>query len=329
MKNQLFLIILITFAFSCKKVDLKQQNSAPQAEQTEPPALAVLPDSPNVWIPEDLGGFVTSHTSGRVGLFHAYQTISYTTLTSYMAAQYGGKVAPGTRVKTNNYECLVVNATDEDTYDTAFHNPIIRSGAKDYITVGGIQPVPLSVNVYKQGDLFIGRKKDEFYYTNSDKRIGAPDGPKHPGFNYISWQHGDTYRVTAIIPEEDGHYVIAVSLDYNKPNPKTALLPIHVTGLTSIVDLSAIDSNAANPATNYKATLGKGRLKGVNISWSGNGYAYCIERFNGSTWDMILRWYDGRSFFDATGNKFSKYRIITRGQGRLKDAWTPEFKPTR
>lgn len=324
MKNQLFLILIISL-FSCKKVDIKQQEVKPQqAVQTEPPALAVS-DSPHIYIPEDEGGWVTSHESGRVGLFHAYQTIAHTSVNSYIYDQYGGKIAKGEMVKTDTYECLSANGIEGDTWDTTSNNPITRSGWLDYLTIGGIQPTPLSINVYSHGDLFLGRKKDEFYYANSDQRIGAVKGISHPGFNSVWWGWGDTYRATAIIPEEDGLYVIAVSLDYNKPNPKTSLLPIRVTGLTSVVDTSAIAANKANPATNYKATLLKGKVKGVNITWEGKGYAYCIERDG----QMIVRWQDIRSYFDAAGNRFSQYRLITRGQGRLEDVETPQFKPTR
>jgi hypothetical protein len=318
MKNTILAILLIMF-FSCSKVNPYQE--AQQAAQASVTAtVETTAQLSSIYIPEDESGWITSHTSGRVGLFHAYQTISHTSVNSYMAEQYGGKVPVGTMVKINTYECLSGNGIAGDTWDTAINNPITRSGWADYITVGGIQPTPLSINVYSNGDLFLGRKKDEFYYTNSDQRIGATKGIYYPGQNVMWWGWGDTYRATAIIPEEDGYYVIAVSLDYNKPNPKTSLLPIRVTGLTSVVDTAG--ANAAKPAANYKAVIQRGKIKGVNISWQGSGYAYCIERDG----QMILKWADVRSFFDPSGSKFSQYKIITRAQGRIPDAETPTFK---
>lgn len=325
MKN--LTIVLLLIFFSCKKPDFYKEGQSVASQEFTSSLSTISVDSPEHYIPEDEGGWNTWYPSGRVGLFNAARIVSHTTVGTGLYNAYQGKVPTGTRVKIMSYDCLVANGIPGDTWDTAANNPITLSGAFDWLTIGGVQPTPLSIVTYSHGDVYLSRVKEEFYYENTDQRTGAVKGKVYSGYNYVWYGWGDNYKPTVIIPEEDGLYVIAVTLDYNKPNPKTSLLPIRVTGTTATTDTAAIDSNKANPATNYKAVIQRGKVKGVNISWEGNGYAYCIERSNdGVNWEMILRWFDGRNYFDQGGNRFSQYRIITRGQGRIPDNETIPFK---
>jgi hypothetical protein len=321
MKN--ILIFALLLLFSCKKINVEQeqQQVTPQATVT---ADVVLPTY-NLYIPEDEGGWESPYESGRVGLFNGAKSIAHTTVNSVLYQNYFGKVPYGSYVKVCYYDCPIANGIPGETWDTTINNPITLSGERDYIVQGGVQQKPLSITVYANGDVFLGRKKDEFYYLPTKRRIGTPYGANHHGdTSFIWWGWMDNYNNTAIIPEADGEYVIAVTMDYGAINPQTSLLPIRVTGDVVVTDTTAIQANAAKSATNYKAVIQRGKIKGVNISWEGNGYAYCIER-DGA---MIVKWQDIRSYFDASGNKFSRYKIITRAQGRIPDNETPEFKVT-
>lgn len=318
-------IILLTIIFaSCQKPDFYKEGQSLASKEFTSQLTSTTSEliGSQIYIPEDEGGWDTWYTTGRVGLFNAARTVSYTTANTFLSQIYGGKVALGQRVKTMSYDCLVANGVPGDNWDTALNNPITVSGVRDFLTIGGIQPTPLSITTYANGDIYLGRIKDEFYYENTDTRIGAAKGSIYPGKNYVWWGHGDTYRPTVIIPDSDGKYVIAVTLDYGKPNPTTSLLPIKVTGTTVVTDTTAIEANKAKPATNYKAIIQRGKIKGVTLWWEGNGYAYCIERDG----VMIVKWQDIRSYFDPSGSKFSQYKIITRAQGRIPDAETPVFK---
>lgn len=322
MRNLLTATVLI-FLFSCQKMNTDLE--AIDAAQTSITAtLETTAQIQSLYIPEDEGGWQTS--SGRAGLFNAYKNVSFTTVNSYLSQMYRGKVAVGTRVKLLNYGCLIANGIAGDSWDTTINNPKTRSGVNDFIVNNDdSQSLPLEISTYSNGGVYLGRKKEEFDYTPTDNRTGSVKGAVYSGKDFIWWGWGDTYYNNAIIPKEDGLYVIAVTLDYGKVNPQTSLLPIKVIGTTVVTDTTAIEANKAKPATNYKAGIQRGKVKGVNISWEGNGYAYCIER-DGL---MIVKWQDIRSYFDSSGNKFSNYKIITRAQGRIPDAETPTFKAGR
>lgn len=295
-----------------------------QHEVQQQPSIALFTPSPGqgayLYIPEDEGGW----QAGRVGLFNAYKQIGFTTVNSYISDQYGGKVPIGTPVKKLNYGCLIANGIPGETWDTTVNNPITLAGIRDFVVNNdGSQSLPIQITTYANGGVYLGRKKDEFDYSPTDRRLNAVSGIRYSGKDYTWWGWGDNYYNDALIPFEDGKYVIAVTMDYNNTvNPTTSLLPISVTGNTVVTDTTAIAANKAKPATNYKALLQRGKIKGVNITWQGNGYAYCIER-NGQ---MIVKWQDIRTYFDPLGNKFSTYKIITRAQGRIPDDSTSEFK---
>lgn len=329
-----YLIILLVISFcSCKK-DINDATISSQASiQSTDAATLLLSDTPHLYIPELEYGYSAPFYNGGEGLTSAglwsymkYATIRHQVVSPYFSDAYFGKVPIGSTVKIINYACDIANGIEGDTWDTTINNPITRSGIADYKAISGIQPTPLSIVTYANGDVYLGRKKDEFSYTPSFGRLGAPNGINYHGdTSFIWWGWVDRYWNNAIIPEQDGKYVIAVTLDYGKINPKTSLLPINVIGDYVELDTTAIELNAAHPATNYKAVLQRGKIKGVNISWEGNGYAYCIERDG----VMIVKWQDIRSYYDVNGNKFSTYKIITRAQGRIPDAETPIFKVTK
>lgn len=326
MKKLLATILLIAVFFSCKKELKESEQLFGKTKQSET-TLALISEPAagyNLYIPEDEGGW----DEGRVGLYNSAKQIYYSTVSSYLYETYGGKLALNSRVKIFDYGCLIANGTPGDQWDTTLNNDITLSEARSFITKGGIQPTPLGVTVYKDGGVYIGRKKEEFYYTPTNRRLGAPASRIYHGdTSFLWWGWGDMYYNSVVIPEEDGLYVVAVTLDYGAVNPKTSLLPIRVRGGEVVTDTTAIAANAAKPATNYKAVIQRGRVKGVLLTWEGNSYAYCIERWNPVTkqWEMILRWFDGRSFFDVNGSQKDKYRMVSRGQGRIPDARTPEF----
>lgn len=312
-------VFIILILFSCKKPDLHKEGERITLKESSELTAA---NTYNLYIPEDESGWDTP--DGKAGLFNEAKSVSYTNVNSYLYDQYLGKIPLNTRVKICVYGCPIANSIPGNSWDTTANNPITRSGANDYVTQGGIQPNPLSITVYSKGDVYLGRKKDEFYYLPTTSRIGAAKGMNYGDKSFIWWGWMDQYRNSAIIPDEDGLFVIAVTLDYGGINPVTSLLPVKVVGSSIVTDTTAIEFNKANPATNYKATLQRGKVKGVNISWEGNGYAYCIMRDG----EMIVRWQDIRNYFDPGGNRFSRYKIITRAQGRIPDAETPEFKAT-
>jgi hypothetical protein len=326
MKKLLFIFTL--FCFSCKKEAALPATNNIKIKPLVSDVKSVLASNNagyNLYIPEDEGGWDNSYQSGRVGLYNGFKSISHTTVNSYLYKQYGEKVPLGSQIKVCYYDCLIANGVQGEAWDTTENNPITRSGAQDYIVQGGIQQIPLTITTYADGDVYMGRKKDEFYYTPTDRRLNAANGINHHGdTSFIWWGWGDNYNNTAIIPETDGLYVIAVSMDYGT-NPTTSLLPIRVSGNEVVTDTTAIVANSALPASNIQATLQKGKYKGVNITWEGNAYAYCIERDG----QMIAVWQDIRTFFDHNGNKNSVYRIISRNQGRIRDAYSNYFKPIR
>jgi hypothetical protein len=319
MKKLIPLLLLI----SCSKSP--QQAAENRLTATQEVAAITEETLNNLYIPEDEGGWDSPYPSGRVGLWNGSKSIAYTTVGTGLYQAYNGTVPYGSRVKVCYYDCLIANGVPGETWDTTANNPITRSGTMDFVTNLGVQAKPLGVTVYANGGLFLGRKKDEFAYSPTHARLGAARGMNYSGVSFIWHGWGDNYNNTGIIPDFDGLFVIAVTLDYGATNPKTSLLPIRVTGAEVIVDTTAIAANAALPATNYKAVIQRGRNKGVLLSWEGNSYAYCIEKWNGSSWEMILRWYDGRSFLDVDGTMKDKYRIVSRGQGRIPDARTSEF----
>lgn len=294
---------------------------------------SLLSNTYHFYIPENEQGYSAPFYNNGEGLTSAglwsyvkYATTSHIVAQPYFSEAYFGKVPVGATVKICNYACDIANGVEGDTWDTTTNNPITRGGMNDFVDSQATKSVPLSIVTYANGDVFFGRKKDQFYYTPSFGRLGAPSGINYHGVNsFLWWGWVDRYWNNAIIPEEDGQYVIAVTLEYGAVNPKTALLPIKVTGSSVELDTAAIYTNAAKPAINYKAVLQRGKIKGVNISWEGNGYAYCVERDG----QMIVRWQDIRSYFDPAGNKFSQYKIITRAQGRIPDAETNIFNVTR
>lgn len=326
-KTILFLAAIISIQ-SCKKMS---QDVEPLAKSIASAVIeSITSTSANssfLYIPEDEGGWST----GRMGLLNTTQTVSHTTVNSYLNEQYNGAIAVGTPVKMITYPCLIANGIPGDTWDTTENNPITRAGIRDFaVNNDGSQSVPVQINVYVNGNVFVGRKKDEFDYSPTNKRFGACDGIRYSGKDYTWWGWGDMYYNSAIVPNTDTttYAVIAVTLNYKNIspiNPPVSLLPVRIEGNSSVVDTTAIYKNAANPATNYKATIQHGKVKGVSITWEGNGYAYCISRDG----QMILKWYDGRSFFDPLGTKNSQYRIITRAQGRIPDDSTAIFKPSR
>lgn len=329
-KITLLLIITAGIIASCTKdasipqdsvLDKRERIIEPNIAQTSIDLFAGEQAGPHLYIPEDEGGWQT----GRVGLFNAYKQIGFTTVNSWLSERYGGKVAIGTPVKKVNYGCLIANGIPGESWDTTVNNPITLAGTHDLVVNNdGSQSLPLQITTYAKGGVYLGRKKDEFDYTPTDRRLNAVSGIHYSGKDYLWHGWGDNYSNDAIIPFEDGKYVIAVTMDYapGTINPTTSLLPISVTGNTVVTDTTAIVANKAQPATNYKALLQRGKLKGVSITWQGNGYAYCIER-NGQ---MIVKWQDTRTYFDPLGNKFSTYKIITRAQGRIPDDSTSEFK---
>lgn len=324
MKNIFILLVFLVF-FSCKKFVVTKERQQPITTQTIQ-STTLLASAYNLYIPEDEGGWESPYPSGRVGLFNGSKSIAHTTVNSVLYQNYFGNVPYGSYVKVCYYDCPIANGIQGETWDTAVNNPITRSEAQDYVTLGGLQQKPLSITVYSHGDVFLGRKKDEFYYLPTKRRIGAPYGENHHGdTSFIWWGWMDNYNNTAIIPEQDGLFVIAITMDYGAINPNTSLLPIRVQGDSVWTDTTAIIANAANVASNYRATILRGKTKGINITWNGNGYAYCIERDG----QMIVKWSDIRSYYDADGNKFSQYRIITRAQGRIPDAYTPIFKVSK
>jgi hypothetical protein len=323
MKKYIILLIALISSVSCKKINVSQEQEQTSTEATTAALQAGAQIPSSFYIPEDEGGWETWYPAGRVGLFNAYKQVSTTTVNSYLYNAYGGKIALNSRVKIVNYDCLIANGIPGESWDTTVNNPITRSGVNDFIVNSdGSQSLPLQITTYANGEVYLAKKKDEFDYTPTDKRIGEVQGTIYSGKDFIWWGWGDNYYNSAIIPDADGLYVIAVSLDYANPNPTTSLLPIKVTGTVVTTDTTAIVANAAKPATNYKAVIQRGKVKGVNISWEGSGYAYCIVRDG----VMIARWQDIRSYFDPAGNKFSVYSIITRAQGRIPDAETPTFK---
>lgn len=326
MKNITLFLLTIISLFACTKSGLDREAQSFTSKNSNTALATATQGTTSLYIPEDEGGWNTWYPSGRVGLFNAYKQISFTTVNQYLSDAYGGTVPIGTIVKQLNYDCLIANGIRGESWDTTVNNPITITGNNDFVVnADGSQSMPLEITTYAQGDVYLGRKKDEFDYTPTDNRTGVVKGTVYHGQDFIWWGWGDTYYNSAIVPPADGLYVIAVTLDYGKINPNSSLLPIRITGNTVVTDTTAIVANTAQRATNYKAVLQRGKLKGVNITWQGKGYAYCIERDG----QMILRWFDGRSFFDAEGNRFSKYKIITRAQGRIPDNETPVFSPTK
>lgn len=320
------LIVLVLFV-SCQQEKIAEHMQHSIAVFS-PPADQATGRQSYLYAPEDEGGW----QAGRVGLFNARKSIVFTTANSWLSEQYGGKVAIGQNVKMVDYDCLIGNGVPGDNWDTAVNNPITRTGIRDLVVNNdGSESIPIQITTYVNGGVYLGRKKDEFDYTPTDRRLNAASGILYSGKDYLWHGWGDNYSNSAIIPFADGKYVIAVTINYNGSGvPTSSLLPISVTGNTVVTDTTAIYLNAALPASNVKAILQHGKVKGVNIDFTGNAYAYCLAKFNETTkaWEMLFVWQDTRHFFDPTGNKFSKYKIISRNQGRIPDNETTEFKPT-
>jgi hypothetical protein len=321
-------LIPILLLISCSK-ETPQQAAENSLTATQEVAAITEETVNNLYIPEDEGGWDSPYPSGRVGLWNGSKSIAYTTVGTGLFNQYGGTVPLGSKAKVCYYDCLIANGTPGETWDTTINNPITRSGTMDFVTNLGVQAKPLGITVYANGGVFLGRKKDEFAYSPTHSRTGAARGVNYSGKSFIWHGWGDNYNNTAIIPDYDGKFVIAVTLDYGATNPKTSLLPIRVTGMEVVVDTSAIGENAALPATNYKAVIQRGRNKGVLLSWEGDSYAYCIEKWIDGAWKMIIVWYDGRSFLDVDGTFRDKYRVVSRNQGRIPDVRTNEIYVTK
>lgn len=355
--------ILAVILFSCSKPkDLtppdymfgsRKANSEVLQEITQYADLPPLGDvnkKANPYIPEDESGWVTSDPSGRIGLYRAYKRVELITVDENLVEAYDGKVTLGQLVVACGYNCVVGNGVKGDVFPDSLYKYTL-SGERDWVVdraaySGGTYLFKgyLQVVVYKNGEVVLSRKKEDVYFANNEHRVGAPTGQFYPGnVMFMNYGHGDLYFNTAIIsldPNDiDGEYVIVVTIaPYgNVPgddlSDNTGYLPMRVAGGVPVTDTSAFSANAAKPATNYKAVpSGKGRSRGNLITWEGSSYAYCIERWNPDTnqWDMILRWFDGRSFFDADGNMKSIYRIVSRTQGdKMADAWTPQFKVSK
>lgn len=324
MKKTILLLAAIISVMSCKKTQDFEPLAKPIANAVIESITATSVDSAFLYIPEDEGGW----EGGKVGLFNAKKAIGYWTANQWVVDQYGGSVVNGVRYKKINYGCMIANGKPGDTWDTTENNPITRSGIRDFVVNSdGSESIPLQITTYAKGGVYLKRTKVEFDYSPTDKRLNAAPPLNYTGKDYANWGYGDMYYNDAIVPEEDGYYVIAVQLGYgNKTiNPIVSLLPIHVIGNTVVTDTTAIALNAALPATNKKAVIQRGKLKGINISWEGTGYAWCIERSNdgGATWTMFAKWLNVKNYFDPLGSKSSLYRITTRNEGRI-----PDYVPT-
>ena len=327
MKKIGFMIIAVIAFLSCNKQDVTPKQDM-YVESSQAMQAVIPTEGPNLYPVSDEAGWVTTNPSGRVGLLNATLTIRRTTANSFLAQQYG--VPIGTPLKMVDYPCLIANGIPGDTWDAEVQNPVTLSGSRDFtVNQDGSESIPVEIVTIANGGVYLDRKKDEFDYSPTDRRVGAVNGQNYSDKDFVWWGWGDTYFNSAAIPEGDGYYVIPVRLAYgagNNPiNPLFTLLPIHVVGNTATVDLTAIALNAAKAATNTKAVLQKGRVKGVTVSWSGDGYAYCIEKSTdgGNTWTMPVKWANIRSWFDAGASKSTLYRIITRAPGDI-----PDYFPT-
>jgi hypothetical protein len=314
MKYLLFLICLV----ACSKHEYLQEQLKDQ------PIAQHESSQTNSWylyIPEQEDGY----EEGTAGLFTSFRQIGYFTANQWLNDQYGGKLTLGARYKKINYGCPISNGIPGNTWDAATQNPVTLAGTRDLVVnADGSESIAIQVTTYAHGGVYLGRKKSEYDYAPTNKRLGAVEGQNYSGKDYLWWGWYDMYYNDAIIPDADGKYVIAVSFDYDGVSPKASLLPINVVGTTVTLDTTAIYDNAALPATNYKAVLVHGKNKGVKVTFTGDGYAYCLERDG----QMIFRWQDVREFFDPNGTKNSKYKIYTRAQDRIPDNWTPVFSVT-
>lgn len=352
--KKLFPILIVLF-FSCsKQKDLtppdymfgsRQANSEVLQEVTADVIYPPLGDpnrKPEIYIPEDEAGWITSDPSGRVGLYRAYKRIDRTTVDEDMVENYEGQFTLGEPVTTLGYECLIANGQPGDIFPASLFQ-YTNDGTRDWVVdrseySNGTYKFEgyLQVVTYKNGEVVGGRKKEDVYFSVTDSRIDAPLGKWYGGDTmYLPFGKGDKYFNTVIIARGqtniDDKYVVAVTvapygnIPGDDPSNNTSFLPFSVVNGEPVTDVSAIEANGAKVPENVVAKLQRGRYKGVNISWSGNAYAYCVERDG----VMIAVWQDIRSYYDPNGNRNSVYRIVARNQGKIPDAVSEPVKPVK
>lgn len=335
--------------FSCKKEVAENSfaESLRTASETiiseEPLPLFGDPSKdPELYIPEDEGGWETSNPNGRVGLYNAYKRIETSMVDDDLAEAYGGKLTIGQSVTVLGYDCLVANGIPGDKVDTSLFK-YTATGERDWVVdrtaySGGTYQFKgyLQVVVYRNGEVVASRKKEDVYFSNTHHRIGATTPMWYSGNTMsLAWLYGDNYFNYAVLAigtsNIDDKYVVAVSIapygnvPGDDPSNNTSFLPFSVVNGEPLTDTTAFEANGAKVPENVVARLQRGRYKGVNISWSGNAYAYCVERDG----VMIAVWQDIRSYYDPNGNRNSVYRIVARNQGKIPDAVSEPVKPVK
>jgi hypothetical protein len=323
MKNQLLLLILITFAFSCKKVDLKQEKVAPQVVQTEPPAMATTTGhigdpnrTPNLYIPQ--------HEKGWLGF------------TSFGLWDGNIRLETATDGSINlSYQCDIANGKK----DSAFALNPDYTGKSDFVVCkpcDGIVnqysgsydfPGMLSIMLFKDGKVVGEKIKQTFDVVNSGEvdNYNWRAGQHYYGNDTMYIFNGcrDEYRNKIRVPMLEGmavpgKYVVRVEINPDKliteSNYKdnTSLLPVSINGMTVTLDTSALSLQMPQAAQWLEYKLLKGKVKGVSLKWTNTQCQnYCIEK-NGA---MIKVWYNDTSFIDPTGHRGDVYRIRSNNWG--------------
>jgi hypothetical protein len=325
MKNQLLLLILITFAFSCKKVDVKQEKIVPQVVQTEPPALATTTNhigdpnrTPNLYIPEDEPGWL-GYT--KMGLYSAYKRLE-TKDTGVVLA----------------YDCVIANGIKNATSFTDFDTKL-NGQPRDFVVCrpcdGVVDqyetntydfPGMLAITLFKDGQVVTKKLKQQFWVENNRERVNFPWSSQHYYGNdtmYIFWGAGDDYFNRIQVPTINGvpvtgKYVVKVEVNPDKliteSNYKDnyGFLPVSINGMTVVTDTTALQNQAPKTAQWIEYKLLKGKVKGISLKWSNvNCENYCIEK-NGA---MIKVWYNDTSYIDPTGHRGDTYRIRSNNWG--------------
>jgi hypothetical protein len=324
MKNQLFFLLLIIFAFSCNKVDLSQGNQA-ASQLTEPltattaTATGHIGDpnrTPNLYIPQ--------HEKGWLG---------YTYFGLYDGSFRLQTASDGTIDLA--YPCHIANGKK----DSAQFLDIDYSGKSDFVVCkpcDGIQtqysgsydfPGMLSIMLFKDGKV-VGEKIKQTFDIYS---MGEVDG-----YNWRAGQHyygadtmylfpgtWDEYFNKIKVPSVSGvavpgKYVVRVEINPDKliteSNYKdnTSFLPVSISGTTVTLDTSALSLQMPQPAQWIEYKLLKGKVKGVSLKWSNTQCQnYCIEK-NGV---MIKVWYNDTTYVDPTGHRGDTYRIRSNNWG--------------